>query len=167
MAAARQLGLGNLENAWVTVSFLWEPVDTTVTAGHSGKNLDVSYASQNPGAQAIQWPAHGGGNQQWRFIPAGPNVYNIQVQHSGMMLDVEAASTADGARVIQWPANGGVNQQWKLVSVGTGGAYNFVAQHSGKLLDVAGASTDDGAVVIQWPSNGGANQQWRPAASAL
>jgi hypothetical protein len=165
--AAKQLSLGNLESAWVTVSFLWEPLDTTVTVLHSGKNLDINHVSLDPGAQAIQWPANGGRNQSWRFIPVAPNIYNIQVQHSGMMLDVEGASSADGARVIQWPANGGVNQQWRLVPVGTSGAYNFVAQHSGKLLDVAGVVKDDGALIIQWPANGGTNQQWRPAVSGL
>ncbi len=165
--AAKQLGLGSLENAWVTVSFLWEPLDTTITVGHSGKNLDINFVSLDRGAQAIQWPANGGRNQAWRFIPVAPNIFNIQVQHSGMMLDVEGASTADGARVIQWPANGGVNQQWRLVPVGTSGAYNFVAQHSGRLLDVAGVLRDDGALIIQWPANGGTNQQWRPAVSGL
>ena len=158
--AAKALGM--TDNGWVTVSFLWEPLDTTVSAGHSGKNLDINSVSTDPGAQAIQWPSNGGANQHWRFIPVGPGTYNIQVQHSGMLLDGEGASTADGARVIQWPANGGVNQQWKLVPAGTAGGFNFVAQHSGKLLDVAGVSTADGAVIIQWPANGGANQQWKP-----
>ena len=161
--AAKRLGLGNLENAWVTVSFLWEPLDTTIKVGHSGKNLDVNFVSLDRGAQAIQWPANGGRNQSWRFIPAGADgIYNIQVQHSGMLLDVEGASTADGAKVIQWPANGGVNQKWKLVAVGNG-AFNIVAQHSGKLLDVGGVSRADGALIIQWPANGGTNQQWTPA----
>jgi hypothetical protein len=166
--AAKALGLGTFENTWVTVSFLWEPTDTTVSVGHTGKNLDINYVSRDPGAQAIQWPANGGRNQAWRFIPTNtPGVYNIQVQHSGMMLDVEGVSTDNGARVIQWPANGGVNQQWKLVPVGTTGAFNIVAQFSGKLLDVAGASRDDGALIIQWPANGGLNQQWKPAVSGL
>jgi hypothetical protein len=163
--AAKVLGMA--DNGWVTVSFLWEPVNSAITVGHSGKALDIAGISVERGAQTIQWPYNGGTNQQWRFIPVAPNVYNIQVQHSGMMLDVEGASTADGAKVIQWPANGGVNQQWKLVPAGPAGAYNFVAQHSGKALDVAGASTSDGAVIIQWPVNGGTNQQWRPAASGV
>ena len=166
--AAKALGLGNLENTWLTVSFLWEPLDTTITVGHSGKNLDVNFVSLDRGAQAIQWPANGGRNQAWRFIPtATAGIYNIQVQHSGMMLDVEGVSTADGARVIQWPANGGVNQTWRLVPVGTTGTFNIIAQHSGKLLDVGGVSTADGALIIQWPANGGTNQQWRPTALGL
>ena len=164
--AAKALGMGG-DNGWVTISFLWEPLDTTISVGHTGKNLDVNFVSMDKGAQAIQWPANGGKNQSWRFIPVGPNVYNIQVQHSGMMLDVEGASTADGAKVIQWPANGGVNQQWRLVPVGTTGRFNIVAQHSGKLLDVMGVSTADGAPIIQWPANGGLNQQWKPTVSGL
>jgi hypothetical protein len=166
--AAKLLGLGNLENAWLTVSFLWEPLDTTLTVGHSGKNLDINFVSLEPGAQAIQWPANGGRNQAWRFIStATAGVYFVQVQHSGMMLDVEGVSTADGARVIQWPANGQTNQMWRLVPVGSTGAYNLVAQHSQKLLDVGNISTADGALIIQWPANGGANQQWRPTVSGL
>ncbi len=160
--AAKQLGLGNLENAWVTVSFLWEPVDVTLTVQHSGRNLDVNFVSMDGGAQAIQWPANGGRNQAWRFLPtATAGVYFIQVQHSGMMLDVEGVSTADGARVIQWPANGQINQMWRLVPVGTTGTFNLVAQHSQKALDVGGVSRDDGALIIQWPTNGGTNQMWR------
>ncbi len=165
--AAKQLGLGNLENAWVTVSFLWEPLDTTLTVQHSGKNLDVNFISTSPGAQAIQWPANGGRNQAWRFISTGTaNVYFIQVQHSGMMLDVEGVSTAAGARVIQWPANGQINQMWRLVPAAAG-TFNLVAQHSGMALDVGGVSRDDGALIIQWPTNGGTNQMWRPAVSGL
>ncbi|MGI8808694.1 MAG: RICIN domain-containing protein [Acidimicrobiales bacterium] len=166
--AAKAIGLGNLENAWVTVSFMWEPLDTTLTVGHSGKNLDINFVSLDRGAQAIQWPANGGRNQAWRFIPTGTaGIFFVQVQHSGMMLDVEGVSTADGARVIQWPANGQINQMWRFVPVGTTGAFNLVAQHSGKLLDVGGVSTADGALIIQWPANGGTNQQWRPTVLGL
>jgi hypothetical protein len=166
--AAKQLGLGNLENAWVTVSFLWEPLDTTLTVQHSGKNLDVNFVSLDRGAQAIQWPANGGRNQAWRFISTGTaGVYFIQVQHSGMMLDVEGVSKDAGARVIQWPANGQVNQMWKLVPAGVAGTFNLIAQHSGMALDVSGVSRDDGAPVIQWPVNGGTNQMWRPTVSGL
>ena len=166
--AAKQLGLGNLENAWVTVSFLWEPRDTTLTVQHSGKTLDINYVSMDPGAQAIQWPANGGRNQAWRFIPTGTaGVYFIQVQHSGMMLDVEGVSTSAGARVIQWPSNGQTNQMWRLVPVGTTGTFNLVAQHSNMALDVGGVSQDDGALIIQWPINGGTNQMWRPTTSGL
>jgi hypothetical protein len=168
LEAAKQLGLGNLENAWVTVSFMWEPLDTTLTVQHSGKNLDINFISTDRGAQAIQWPANGGRNQAWRFISTGTaGVYFIQVQHSGMMLDVEGVSNADGARVIQWPANGQINQMWKLVPVGTTGTFNIIAQHSGKALDVGGVSRDDGALIIQWPVNGGTNQMWRPTISGL
>jgi hypothetical protein len=163
--AAKALGM--TDNGWVTVSFLWEPLDTTVSVGHTGKNLDINFVSLDRGAQAIQWPANGGKNQQWRFIPVGPNTYNIQVQHSGMMLDVEGVSKDAGARVIQWPANGGINQVWKLVPVGNTGAFNFIAQHSGLALDVAGVSKDDGALIIQWPVNGGLNQQWKPAVTGV
>lgn len=166
--AAKQLGLATLENAWLTVSFLWEPLDATITVQHSGKNLDVNFVSTDRGAQAIQWPANGGRNQAWRFIPtATAGVFFIQVQHSGMMLDVEGVSTAAGARVIQWPANGQINQMWRLVPVGSTGTFNIIAQHSNMALDVGEVSKDDGALIIQWPVNGGTNQMWRPSITGL
>lgn len=158
--AAKLLGLANLQNEVVTVTFLWEPLATTVVAAHSNKNLDVAGASTADGARVIQWPANGGANQRWKFIPTSTaGVYNIIVSHSGKLLDVEGASTANGARVIQWPANGGRNQQWRVVPSGSG--FRITAEHSGKLLDIEGASVQDGAPALQWPANGGNNQLWR------
>jgi hypothetical protein len=158
--AARQLGLGYLQNEVVTVTFLWEPLATRVVAAHSNKNLDVSGVSQSNGAPVIQWSPNGGANQLWKFIPTDrAGVYNVIAAHSGKLLDVEFASTANGARTIQWPANGGGNQRWRLRPVA--GGHEMVADHSGKALDIEGASPHDGAAAIQWPPHGGANQLWR------
>ena len=41
VAAATQLGLGNLENAWVTVSFLWEPANSTYVPVTPARVLDT------------------------------------------------------------------------------------------------------------------------------
>ncbi len=158
--AAKTLGLANLQNEVVTVTFLWEPLATTVVAAHSNKYLDVSGVSQANGAQVIQWADNGGANQRWKFIPtAAAGVYTIVAAHSGKLLDVAGVSTADGAPVIQWPANGGRNQQWRLVPIGDG--FRIAAEHSGKVLDIEGAYVRDGAPALQWPSHGGANQHWR------
>ncbi|MGI9034373.1 MAG: RICIN domain-containing protein [Acidimicrobiales bacterium] len=158
--AAKQLGLGNLQNEWVTVAFLWAPVRNNLSSVNSGKNVDVYGASQADGARVIQWPNNGGANQQWRFEAVGPGVYRIVSVNSGKVLDVYGGSTDDGTPVIQWPWNGGANQQWRFEVVGPG-AYRLVSVKSGKVLDVYGASPDDGAPLIQWPWHGGANQQWR------
>jgi len=158
--AAKRLGLGNLQNEVVTVTFLWEPLATRVVASHSNKNLDVAGISQDNGAPVIQWSANGGANQLWKFIPTErAGVYTVVAAHSGKLLDIEGASTANGARAIQWPANGGRNQRWRLRPTGAG--FEMVADHSGKVLDIEGAFLHDGATALQWPAHGGANQLWR------
>lgn len=158
--AAKRLGLGNLQNEVVTVTFRWEPLATTLTSVNSGKLLDIEGASTADGARALQWASHGGANQQWKFIPAGPaGVYIVLAAHSGKALDIEGGSTQDGARALQWSRHGGANQRWRVIPVS--GGYRLVAEHSGKALDVAAASRDDGAPVLQWSPHGGANQVWR------
>ncbi|HEX2191664.1 MAG TPA: RICIN domain-containing protein [Acidimicrobiales bacterium] len=131
----------------------------TVTSAHSNKRVDVYGGSHGAGAPVIQWPPHGGANQQWRFEGLGNDVYRIVAVHSGQVLDVYGRSTAPGADVIQWPWNGGPNQQWRVVPLSSG-LVQIVSVNSGMVLDVYGASTADGAKLIQWPWHGGANQQW-------
>lgn len=160
--AARQLGLGNLQNEVVTVAFLWEPLATTVLSVHSGKALDVVGYGTHDGARIQQWASHGDTNQQWKFIPAGPaGVYTVLAGNSGKAIDVEGVSTQDGARVQQWASYGSANQQWRVVPAGSAGIYSIVAVHSGKALDVEGVATHDGAPIQQWASYGGQNQLWR------
>ena len=158
--AAKSLGLANLQNEVVTVTFLWEPLATTVTSANSDRALDIEGGSTGDGARALQWAHHGGANQQWKFIPAGPaGVYFVLAAHSGRALDIEGGSTGDGARALQWARHGGANQQWRVAPVA--GGYELTAQHSGKALDVEAASQSDGAPVLQWAPHGGANQLWR------
>ena len=132
---------------------------SVIVAKHSGQCLDVTGASQDNGAAVIQWPCHGGSNQQWSLYNAGDGYYLVTVNHSGQCLDVTGASQDNGAAVIQWPCHGGDNQQWSIVPEGNG-YFSFIARHSGQCLDVTGASQDNGAAVIQWPCHGGDNQQW-------
>ena len=50
VAAATQLGLGNLENAWVTVSFLWEPANSTYVPVTPARVLDTRTGTGAPNA---------------------------------------------------------------------------------------------------------------------
>ncbi len=54
LAAASQLGLGNLENAWVTVSFLWEPTNTTYVPLTPSRILDTRVNGGKLGAGATR-----------------------------------------------------------------------------------------------------------------
>jgi hypothetical protein len=131
-----------------------------VVARHSGLVLDIAGSSLAPRAGLIQWPHHGGGNQQFRLEALADGSYRVLVGHSGQVLDVEAASKTAGAQIIQWPWHGGDNQRFALEHVETG-TWRLVARHSGLVLDIRGASTAQGADVIQWPWHGGNNQRFR------
>ena len=130
-----------------------------IVSRNSGKCLDISGASTDAGASAIQWACHGGANQQWRLEPAGGGAFRIIARHSGQALDVYGALVDDLAPIIQWPVHGGDNQVWTLEPA-SDGHVRIVARHSGKAMDVEGASAADGASVIQYAPHNGANQQW-------
>ncbi len=148
------------------------PADTAshmlLLAMHSGKAMDVPASTHAPGAQLVQWRAHGDLNQQWRLMPFGihSNIYVIVSAESGLALDVTGGSLAPGAPVIQWPWHGGVNQLWvvvpfsDLVPAGAPDVYVVVSALTSQALDVDRASTADGAPLIQWPWHGGLNQIW-------
>lgn len=77
--------------------------------------VDVNAGSTAWGAQFIQWPCHGGLNQQFKAIDAGKGRYYLQPQNSGLFMEVNASSTANGAKVQQWGNNGGYdNQKWYI-----------------------------------------------------
>ncbi|NUW38980.1 RICIN domain-containing protein [Nonomuraea rhodomycinica] len=149
-----------------------------IIAQHSGKCLDVAYASQAHAANVVQGTCGGPGagyNQQWRVVfrngVDGPA--RIIARHSGKCLDVAYASLAHAANVVQGTCGGpgaGDNQFWTQVPVpgrawqGTGGPVRLVALHSGKCLDVAYASLAHAANVVQGTCGGpgsGGNQIWR------
>ena len=50
VAAAAELGLGNLQNAWLTVSYLWEPADSTYVAIPPARILDTRDGTGAPRA---------------------------------------------------------------------------------------------------------------------
>ena len=56
VAAATQLGLGNLENAWVTVSYLWEPAESTYVPLTPARILDTRDGTGAP--RAALSPGH-------------------------------------------------------------------------------------------------------------
>ena len=133
----------------------------TIVARHSGKVLDVWGASTADGAPTIQYPHHGGQNQQWRMQDLGGGYVRFVARHSSKVLDVSGASSLDGAAVHQWTNVDAPNQQWRLEAVG-GNYVRLVARHSGKVLDVAGASRAGGAGVRQSQrSSSSLSQQWR------
>ena len=136
-----------------------------LTNGNSSMVMDVSGGSTNNGGTIIQWPNHGGANQQWTLHQVGGNVYTIVNVNSGLCLEVPNNSTTAGVQLDQWTCNSGSTQQWALDSVGsytspTDNSFELAALNSGLVADVSGGSTNQGAQVIQWATNGQANQTW-------
>ncbi|MET8090486.1 ThuA domain-containing protein [Micromonospora sp. NPDC005220] len=134
----------------------------TLTAQHSGKNIDVNGVSTADNAQIIQWAPTGGNNQKWQAVNAGSNTFTLQAVHSGKCVDVTGASTADGAFLQQLTCDSSSNaQKFTVVPTGTPNVYAIRNVGSGKCIDVNGAGTADGARLLQWTCHSGTNQQWR------
>ncbi|MGH3849423.1 MAG: RICIN domain-containing protein, partial [Pseudonocardiaceae bacterium] len=118
VAAAKALGFGPLENAWVNVTLLWEPVEISITNAVSNKSLDVRDSLTAEGAPVVQGTYVGVANQHWRLRPVSGNVYTITAGHSAKLLSVRDRSTADGAATNQQAPTGATNQQWRLEALG-------------------------------------------------
>jgi hypothetical protein len=130
-----------------------------IISRHSNKSADIANATKTDGGKLIQWDAHGGANQKFKFTAVGPNTYTITPVHSGKCLDAYANGNENGTRVVQWTCHGGSNQQWVVEDAGNG--FYFIKNVSnGLYLDVKGNSTSNGGDIHLWEKHGGLNQQW-------
>jgi hypothetical protein len=123
--------------------------------------LDVSGASQSPGAQIIQYDLHANNaNQKWDFLRMYNGTAEIVNVNSGQCITTDGIA---GDPVEQQPCIGAENQEWWTnFSPGgwfyTGGEYAIQSYYSGLFLDVYGASPWAGAVIDTWYFNNGDNQ---------
>jgi len=126
----------------------------------SGKVLDIDiswFRGQDDGQHLVQQDFHGGLNQQFEVVSAGPGPFWIFPRHTRRkVLDVEYASTADGAGLQQWSLVNGSNQRFLIEPVS--GYYRVMVTHDGKVLDVTAFSRDNGVRIQQWAWRGGDNQ---------
>lgn len=134
----------------------------TLTAGHSGKLLDVFNLSTDDGADIVQWTANGQNNQRWEFRDTGDGHAQVVNVNSGKCLDVYggAGAIGDGVRITQWTCHSDTNQQWRLQDAG-GGRLQVIARHSNKCLTIKDAATADGATAVQMTCGSGTEQQWQ------
>jgi outer membrane protein OmpA-like peptidoglycan-associated protein len=138
------------ENAWYGI-----------VARSSGRSLDVSKGSQDPGAAVVQWEFTHPNSQQWRFVrvAAGSDYYRIEARHSGKCLTVDKPD--ENAPLVQRPWSGSFYQQWKLVPGGPIGSVQLVVRGNEKCAAIANSDKFNGTpVVVQRPQNR-ATQQWR------
>jgi serine protease len=126
----------------------------------SSKVLDIDisfFRGQDNGQPLVQQDFHGGLNQQFEIVSAGPGPFWIFPRHTRRkVLDVTAVSTADGAGLQQWSLVNGANQRFLIEPFN--GYYRIMATHDGKVLDVTAFSRENGARIQQWTWRGGDNQ---------
>ncbi len=136
------------------------PVPFLLLARHSGKCLDVEFASHDDGAAVHQWTAVGGENQRWNLEACEEGYFRIVARHSGKCLDVALASGADGATVHQWSWVGATHQQWRITPFDLLHCA-VTARHSGKCLQIGdGPYRGEGARASQLDFSAGDNQLW-------
>ena len=85
----------------------------------SGKRLDVTGASVEPGARVQQWRANNFGAQEWLLEEhvAKPGTYSLVSYVSGLLLEVADASREEGATIQQGEDIDSPCQWWTLEPV--------------------------------------------------
>ncbi|WP_102126791.1 RICIN domain-containing protein [Deinococcus planocerae] len=133
----------------------------TLTNVCSGKALDISGASQQDGALAVQRTPSGAMSQQWTVTGTDAGYVRLTARHSGKALDVLGAGSANSTNAGQWSWTGSLNQHWRFEDQGNG-TYELIPRHAqGMRLDVRGASSLDGAQVQIYTDNNTCAQRWR------
>lgn len=125
----------------------------------SGKPMEVENASQDDGANIIQWDYLGGENQQWDVTNLGNGYYSIRAAHTGKSIDVFEWNADDGAEARQWEWLNGDNQHWAIDSVGNG-QFAIISRFADTALEVFDFSTDNGGDIRLWTYWGGDSQRW-------
>ena len=142
--------------------------DSSVVAGavyevasHQTKMfMDINHASQDDGAEAIQWFGNQANNQRWVLRDGGGGSYLVVNVNSGMCLDMTDFSHATGAFAQQWSCTGAANQRWRILPIGSTEAFEVVNVNSGMCLDLWGGSDAPAARLAQYWCWGGVNQLW-------
>ena len=125
----------------------------------SGLAANVKGGSDTNGAEIIQWPFSGTGNEVWTFIPTSNGYYQINNIQSGLDLAVQNASTAEQAKIVQWSFGSTRDDQWKP-ELNSDGSYTLYNLKSGLALDDPSGSASQGTQFDQWPTDGETNQEF-------
>ncbi|HLZ56851.1 MAG TPA: RICIN domain-containing protein [Ktedonosporobacter sp.] len=136
------------------------PGTYTIVSDGSGKAVDVTEASQEPGAPIIQFDLSGAPNQQWRIQDEGDGTFTLISVNSDLLLDATRA-LAMGMPAVQAPPNGRPNQLWQIRPIPPDGQkYMITSAGSGMTLTVGGDGGNNDDPIITLPYNGTPNQRW-------
>jgi chitodextrinase len=92
-------------------------VPTVLANGLTGRVADVYRGSTAAGTPVIQYPAHGGANQQWVFTDTGGGTYAIRSVGTGLCLD---ARDPRGRISQQGCDAAAASQRWTATASGSG-----------------------------------------------
>jgi cytochrome c len=121
----------------------------TITAKHSGLNLNVSGASTANGAEIGQWYAPNHMNEQWEQLYNGSKGYMFRNRWSRQC--ITSPNNVEGAVIVQRPCEGTPNQLWMPEQPAGGGTFWYLRNLTNKFdLNIAGGSGEMGAKLIQY-----------------
>jgi hypothetical protein len=85
------------------------PNDSIIMA-NTGLCMDVAGGHRGNGGTVMQYPCHGGANQQWTYNSSDKS---IRPKHApNKCLDIYRYGRANGTKLVTWGCHGGTNQQW-------------------------------------------------------
>jgi hypothetical protein len=143
-----------------TIDISWSST-YLISASYDAQNVAVAGGSSTPGTRIVQWPADGGGEQEWRFgnvIDNGNDIGTLlQNGLTGMCITTDGNA---GDTVYEEECEATAASQLFDVQ-GSLGSYDSIYNiSSGLYLDVSGYSGNEGANIDTWYWNGQGNQSF-------
>ncbi|MGO1053037.1 AbfB domain-containing protein [Crossiella sp. CA198] len=127
---------------------------------HSGRCLDVYFASWENDARTVIANCHGRANQQWEVIERGQNRYSFKSVNSKKCLEITGGAGNEGAPVGQHECRGDLTrQEWELLPA-KDGATELRNRATGKVVQPAGSGTGEGTFLVQAENRHASDQQW-------
>jgi hypothetical protein len=126
---------------------------------NSGRCAAVGNDSRSPGAGLIHYKCDGKYNKRFKALPAGGNLYFLQIRSTGMC--VAPQTGADHAVLIQnWCDYSGFAKVWAIEYLGND-SYRLRNQSTGLCMGVAWGVTFSGQPLDQTTCDAFPGQAWR------
>ncbi len=143
-----------------TIDISWSG-EYLISASYDAQDVAVAGGSSTPGTRIIQWPADGGGEQEWNFgnvIDDGVDIGTL-IQNGATGECITSDGNA-GDTVYEEECEATAKNQLFAVS-GSLGSYDTIYNIStGLYLDVSGYSGNEGTNIDLWYYNGQGNQSF-------
>ncbi len=132
----------------------------TFTSRFSQKLMGVLNASEEEGANIVQWENDTLAGKCWEFQHIANNEYILKNHSTGLVAEAQFEGDWLGTNVVQATYKELASQRWTIEPAIDG--YIYVKNvNNGYYLDVDGFSLENGGNLHLWEKHGGENQQWR------